>query len=71
MERINHRIQLTGERLKHYIKVKGFTQDEFALEKMFVDPSTLRRWISNGITKLSVLIELSIALDIETEKLLK
>lgn len=69
MHNINLYVQLTGQKLKYYIKEKGYTQEQFALEIMFVDPSTLRRWIANGITKIELLFELAIALDIKPEEL--
>jgi len=41
----------SGENLKRLIKENNYTQEEFALE-INRDPSTIRRWIKNGISNL-------------------
>ena len=43
-----------GKNLKRIIKEHGLTQEEFA-ELMYVDPTTVRRWLANGIDKLSII----------------
>ena len=47
-----------GKNLKRIIKENGFTQEQFA-EQMYVDPTTVRRWLANGIDKLSILEEIA------------
>ena len=43
-----------GKNLKRIIKEHGLTQEKFA-ELMYVDPTTVRRWLANGIDKLSII----------------
>ncbi len=43
-----------GTNLKRLIKSRGLTQDQFA-ELIPVDPTTLRKWLKNGIDKVSTL----------------
>lgn len=45
---------LVGKNVKRIIKEKGFTQEEFA-EKMFVDPTTVRRWLAHGIKDIDTI----------------
>lgn len=52
-----------GKNLKKFIKAKNYTQEKFAF-KINRDPSTIRKWIKNGINQLSVLEELSLSLGI-------
>lgn len=47
-----------GKNLKRIIKEHGLTQDKFA-ELKCVDPTTVRRWIANGIDKLSIIEEIA------------
>ena len=37
-----------GKNLKRIIRENGFTQEQFA-EQMYVDPTTVRRWLAHGI----------------------
>ncbi len=43
-----------GTNLKRLIKSKGLTQEKFA-ELIPVDPTTVRKWLKNGIDKVSTL----------------
>ena len=43
-----------GKNLKRIIKEKGFTQEQFA-EQMFVDPTTVRRWLAHGIKDIDTI----------------
>ncbi len=61
----------TGKNLKKLIKDKGYTQERFANEIMYVDPVTVRRWIANGITNTETLIEIAKFFDISFEELFK
>jgi len=58
-----------GKNLKRIIKEHGLTQEEFA-GQMFVDPTTVRRWLSNGIDKLSILEEIAKFFDISVTDIL-
>lgn len=61
-----------GRNLKNQIKVSKYkTQDRFATEAMYVDPSTVRRWIANGIKDVNTLEEIARALEIDFMELLK
>ena len=61
-----------GRNLKNQIKASKYkTQDRFATEAMYVDPSTVRRWISNGIKDVNTLEEIARALEIDFLELLK
>ena len=58
--------------LKNHIKASKYkTQDRFATEAMYVDPSTVRRWIANGIKDVNTLEEIARALEIDFMELLK
>ena len=46
-----------GKNLKRIIKERGLTQERFA-ELMYVDPTTLRRWLAHGIDKMSTIEEI-------------
>lgn len=52
-----------GKNLKRIIKERGLTQDKFA-ELKRVDPTTVRRWIANGIDKLSIIEEIADFFDV-------
>ena len=43
-----------GKNLKRIIKEKGFTQEQFA-EQMYVDPTTVRRWLAHGIKDIDTI----------------
>ena len=58
-----------GKNLKRIIKEHGLTQEKFA-GQMFVDPTTVRRWLSNGIDKLSILEEIAKFFDISVTDIL-
>ena len=61
-----------GRNLKNQIKASKYkTQDKFATEAMYVDPSTVRRWIANGIKDVNTLEEIARALEIDFMELLK
>jgi len=61
-----------GLNLKELIKKSKFkTQDNFALNGIHVDPSTLRKWIKNGVTKVDNLELIAKSLEIQLEELLK
>ena len=47
-----------GKNLKRIIKEHGLTQEKFA-DQIFVDATTVRRWLSNGIDKLSTLEQIA------------
>ena len=60
-----------GKNLKNLIKNSKFkTQEEFA-EVMFVDPSTVRRWIAHGIRDLNLIEQIAIVFGIDFMELLK
>ena len=46
-----------GKNLKRIIKERGLTQEQFA-KQMYVDPTTLRRWLAHGIDKMSTIEEI-------------
>ena len=43
-----------GKNLKRIIKENGFTQEQFA-EQMYVDPTTVRRWLAHGIKDIDTI----------------
>lgn len=59
-----------GKNLKRIIKEKGFTQEKFA-EKMYVDPTTVRRWLANGIKDIDTIQRIAGFFGIELEDILK
>ena len=59
-----------GKNLKRIIKEKGFTQEEFA-GQMYVDPTTVRRWLANGIDKLSIIEQIAEFFHISVSDILK
>ena len=59
-----------GKNLKNLIKKsKWKTQEGFAYA-MNVDPTTVRRWLANGIKSLDTIEEIAIKLDIDFMELL-
>lgn len=58
-----------GKNLKRIIKEHGLTQEKFA-ELKNVDPTTVRRWLANGIDKLSILEEIAKFFDISVSDIL-
>lgn len=64
--------QKAGKNLKNLIKNSKFrTQDNFAYEGMFVDPTTVRKWIKNGIRDINTLQEIAEIFDIDFMELFK
>lgn len=60
-----------GENLKNLIKESKFrTQANFA-ERMYVDDSTVRKWISHGIQNINLIMEIADLLEIDFLELLK
>lgn len=55
---------LAGKNFKRLLKEKGITQERAAilLER---DERTIRRWISTGIDRLSILEEISLRFDVD------
>ena len=63
--------QRVGKNLKNLIKVSKFkTQENFA-SSMNVDPTTVRRWLSNGVKDVNTIEEIAIKLDIDFMELFK
>ena len=61
-----------GRNLKNLIKQSAFkTQENFAIYGMYVDPTTVRKWISKGINKLDLICEIADVLNIDFMELLK
>ena len=59
-----------GKNLKYLIKKSKYkTQDKFAIEAMHVDPSTVRRWISQGIRDINVIEEIAEVLEVDFVRL--
>lgn len=56
-----------GETLKRLIKENNYTQEEFALE-INRDPSTIRRWIKDGISNLYTIEDLASRLGVSVGK---
>lgn len=59
-----------GKNLKRIIKEHGLTQEKFA-ELKHVDPTTVRRWLANGIDKLSILEEIAKFFNISVSDILE
>lgn len=54
---------IAGKQLKKHIKNSVYrTQENFA-EAMFVNATTVRRWIANGISKVDVIEEIAAMFD--------
>lgn len=63
--------QRVGKNLKNLIKVSKYrTQDNFA-SIMNVDPTTVRRWLSNGVKDVNTIEEIAIKLEIDFMELFK
>lgn len=61
-----------GKNLKKLIKISKYkTQEKFATEGMYVDPVTVRRWISKGVKDINTIFEISRVLDVDINELLK
>ena len=59
-----------GKNLKNLIKNSKYrTQDKFA-EAIYVDPSTVRRWIANGIRDLNLIEEIAEFFGIDFQELI-
>ena len=59
-----------GKNLKRIIKEKGFTQEQFA-EKMYVDPTTVRRWLAHGIKDIDTISTIAEIFDIDVMDILQ
>lgn len=59
-----------GKNLKRIIKEKGFTQEQFA-EQMYVDPTTVRRWLAHGIKDIDTISTIAEIFDIDVMDILK
>ena len=53
-----------GQNLKRQREKHGYTQEQFA-ERVGVDDRTLRRWESNGITRVDVIADVAAALGLD------
>ena len=63
-------VENTGPNLKKCIKQSKYkTQDKFA-DAMNADPTTVRRWIKNGIFKIDTLMQIAKLLNINFWELL-
>lgn len=61
-----------GHNLKNLIKNSTWkTQERFACEAMFVDPTTVRRWLKNGIKDLTLIEEICRVFNIDLVDILK
>ena len=58
-----------GKNLKRIIKEKGFTQEQFA-EQMYVDPTTVRRWLAHGIKDIDTIYTIARFFDINVMDIL-
>lgn len=64
--------QRVGINLKKLIKESRFkTQEKFANDGMFVDPTTVRKWIQYGINSIETINEIARVLDVSFMELLK
>ena len=59
-----------GKNLKRIIKEKGFTQEQFA-EQMYVDPTTVRRWLAHGIKDIDTISTIAEIFDMDVMDILK
>ena len=59
-----------GKNMKRIIKEKGFTQEQFA-EQMYVDPTTVRRWLAHGIKDIDTISTIAEIFDIDVMDILK
>ena len=61
-----------GKNLKNLIKKSVYkTQERFATEAMYVDPTTVRRWIANGIKDVNLIQQIADIFGIDFMELLK
>ena len=63
--------KIVSDNIKKRIKECGYTQDKFASEVLFVDPTTLRKWFKNGIKNIDVVQEIAEKLGIDFMALFK
>ena len=59
-----------GKNLKRIIKEKGFIQEQFA-GQMYVDPTTVRRWLAHGIKDIDTISTIAEIFDIDVMDILK
>ena len=61
-----------GKNLKNLIKKSKYkTQERFAYEAMYVDPTTVRKWIHNGIKNINLIQEIADIFGVDFMELLK
>ena len=61
-----------GKNLKNLIKKSKYkTQERFACEAMYVDPTTVRKWIHNGIKNINLIQEIADIFGVDFMELLK
>lgn len=64
--------QKVGKNLKNLIKNSKYkTQDRFAYEGIYVDPSTVRRWIKYGIKDVDIIERIAEIFNVDFEELFK
>ena len=72
---MTHKLTLAekaGKNLKNLIKKSVYkTQEKFATEAMYVDPTTVRRWIARGIKDLNLIQQIAEIFDVDFMELLK
>ena len=72
---MTHKLTLAekaGKNLKNLIKKSVYkTQEKFAAEAMYVDPTTVRRWIAHGIKDLNLIQQIAEIFDVDFMELLK
>jgi transcriptional regulator with XRE-family HTH domain len=61
--------RVVSENLRYWIREKGFTQQAFA-ERCHEDPTTLRKQLKNGVTRLDTVEYYAEALSVNVEDLL-
>ncbi|MCQ2776409.1 MAG: helix-turn-helix domain-containing protein [Bacilli bacterium] len=59
-----------GKNLKRIIKENGYTQEAFA-DEFGTDRANLRKWLSNGINKISTIEDIAKFFDIDVWDILK
>ena len=57
--------------VKNLIKSRGYTQDKFACEVLYIDPTTFRKWLTNGITDINTIEMICQFFDVDFMTLLK
>lgn len=61
-----------GKNLKHCIKNSKFkTQENFAKNGIFVESSTLRRWLAYGLNDINTIEKIANVLEIDYKELFK